>query len=130
MKRRSLLLYCGGISFISGCINREVNSSQSQDNNSANNDTEGSDDTASYVISVSQPSGDIKDDSNYCQIDDLPPGAQNEVRNAIEDQRSSSSDGGDYSMSERPTLLDTNCYASYVEYEDKYYFVTVDSLGG
>ncbi|WP_200531500.1 hypothetical protein [Halorubrum sp. LN27] len=139
MNRRHLLIYCGITASIGGCLEREADSVQSgetesrngeSDAESANNDSEGGDGSPSHVITVSEPTTDIDEGSARCRFDDLPPGAQEEVTSAIDDLQSDADETGRYATSERPALLDTDCYAAYIRYENRYYFTGVDALGG
>ncbi|WP_144049575.1 hypothetical protein [Halorubrum salipaludis] len=148
MNRRRLLIYCGVTAGISGCLGQETEPARNGDNDSTDdsseaddsvgndendttgNNSEADDDSTSHVISVSEPTDDIDESSVRCQFADLPAGAQEEVESAIDDLRSNSEEMGRYATSERPELLDTDCYAAYIHYENQYYYTGIDALGG
>lgn len=130
MDRRRLLIYCGVAAGISGCLGQETKPARNGDNNSTGNNSEANEDPPSHRITVSAPRNDIDEGSVRCQFAELPAGAQEEVKNAIDDLRSNSEETGHYTTYERPELLDTDCYAVYIHYENQYYFTEVDALGG
>ena len=148
MNRRRLLISCGVTAGISGCMGQETEPARDGDNNSTDdsseaddsvrneendstdNNSEADEDPPSHVITVSAPTNDIDESSVRCQFAELPDGAQEEVESAIDDLRSNSEETGQHATYERPELLDTDCYAAYIHYENQYYFTGVDSLGG
>jgi len=148
MNRRQLLIYCGVTAGVSGCMDQGTELARNGDNNSTDdsseaddsvrndendstdNNSEADDDSPSYVITVSAPTNDIDESSARCQFAELPAGAQEEVKSAIDDQRSNSEETGQHAMYEPPELLDTDCYSGYIHYKNQYYSTGVDALGG
>ncbi|MFC6771840.1 hypothetical protein [Halorubrum pallidum] len=96
--------------------------------NSTVDDTETDRDQPSYVITVSRE--DVEQPDNGCRFEDLPEGAQEEIENAIGNLNADSDDSGSHDVYERPRLLDTECYAAYIEYDGGYYWTSIDAVGG
>jgi len=130
MNRRRLLIYCGVTAGISGCIGQRTEPARNDENDSTDNNSEADEDHPSHVITVSAPTNNIDESSVRCQFAELPAGAQEEVKSAIDDLRSNSEETGQYAAYERPKLLDTDCYAVYIQYENQYYLTEIDALGG
>jgi len=140
MKRRAILVSCGVLTGLGGCLNRDgeptdntttpnsTAANSSTANSSTADDTETDGDRPSYVITVSTE--DVERPDNSCQFEELPEGAQEEVENAISNLNADSDDRGSHDVYERPQLLDMECYGAYIEYDGQYYWTSIDAIGG
>jgi hypothetical protein len=84
---------------------------------------------AGYTVGVEAPVSD-PGDSVVCEFESLPDAAREEFEAAIEGVDFETDDRGYYSSENSPALLNTDCYNAYIAYEDEYYWVSVDAVGG
>ncbi|EMA67207.1 hypothetical protein C461_09138 [Halorubrum aidingense JCM 13560] len=138
MKRRAILVSCGVLAGLGGCLNHggeptDNTSNTTTPNSTAANsstadDTETDGDRPSYVVTVSRE--DVEQPDNSCHFEELSEGAQEEVENAVRDLDTDSDDSGSHDVYGSAELLDTECYNTYLEYDGQYYWTSIDAVGG
>lgn len=148
MNRRKLLAGCALSLTIAGCLDDSTDdeptdgeTSSDDDGSNGNEDSENSDGDENddegddgdystlYRIRVESPEGSAGDE-DVCEFEELPADAQTEFMQAIDEVDFETADRARYEMEESPTLLDTDCYTQYIEFEGEYYWVEVEVESG